>query len=193
MVASEPRLAIASALLVLSLVFRRSGVIRAFTVLPMIHAAFNSLELAGELIALEDAGGKNWGSTASERANAIRVDPAVNVCKQLQAVLTAFAGAEGFRSLLTRALTVAKTQEPLLLTVSIREDGSVAGLETSSAPSGEAQKKKTRYESKGVHLVAELLDLLVIFVGQSLTIQLVRSAWPDARPGEIRMRIEDQP
>ena len=127
------------------------------------------------------------------RADARRVDDTVRVCEKLQGVLTAFAGAAGFRSLLTRALTLAKAQNPLLAGVSVQEDGSLAGHETLPAPPINARKKKSGNGSGGQFLVAQLLDLLTILIGEPLMLQLVRSAWPGASPGETRTRTEDTP
>lgn len=127
-----------------------------------------SIHMAQRLLALEEAGGKG-------------PENVVLVCQKLSVVLQAFAGKEGFRSLLSRALTLAKAQDKALAAVIVGEDGSLTGLDRICGESGAAAQI----------LVAQLLDLLIIFIGEPLTAQLVHSAWPDASPGALFPRSED--
>ncbi len=145
-----------------------------------------SLDLARTLLTLEAAGGKKKGGKRSVGTAASHADHAVRVCEKLRTVLTAFAGTAGFRSLLTRSLTLAKAQEPLLAAVQVLEDGSLAGLEKvrGDSSTGAAETAGTG----GQILVAQLLDLLVIFIGEPLTLQLVRSAWPDVPTSALSSR-----
>lgn len=137
-----------------------------------------SLDLARRLLALEAAQGKT-----PEGVGSLREVHAVRVCEKLRAVLTAFAGSAGFRSLLTRALALAKAQQASLGPVQILEDGSLRGLERVDGAKSKG--------AGGQVLVAQLLDLLVIFIGEPLTLQLVRSAWPDIPAGTLRSSTED--
>ena len=154
--------------------------------LPMHPVSSTSLDLAHKLLTIEDAEVKKHSTASAVGAGPNRVDHTVQVCGKLQGVLTTFAGDSGFRSLLARALTLAKVQDALLAGVSIGVDGSLAGFETLPAPSITAKKKKNADGSGGVLLVAQLLDLLVVFIGEPLTLQLVSSAWPHASFGEAR-------
>lgn len=127
-----------------------------------------SIQMAQKLLALEEARGKG-------------PDSVVLVCEKLSVVLEAFAGKEGFRSLLSRAVTLAKAQDKSLAPVIVGEDGLLTGLDRICGESGAAAQI----------LVAQLLDLLIIFIGEPLTAQLVRSAWPDALPGVLFSGSED--
>jgi hypothetical protein len=81
----------------------------------------------------------------------------------------------GFRSLMARAMALATAEAPCLKSVQVRADGSLEGFDAArlrqeAVPGGEA----------GVVVVAQLLGLLVTFIGEPLTLRLVRDAWPDA-------------
>lgn len=152
-----------------------------------------SLDLARGLLALEAARGKNVAG-GSVQPGAGKMDDAVRVCEKLRAMLTSFAGAAGFRSLLGRALTLARAQEPLLAGVHVLEDGTLTGLETvSPEKSATPAKHGARTGVAGELIVAHLLDLLGIFIGEPLTHQLVRSAWPDVPAHALRLKTEDTP
>jgi len=93
------------------------------------------------------------------------------------------AGVAGFRVLLMRALTLGKAQSAPLTVISVQQDGSLKGFnELSPQVASEA----------GLVLMTELLGLLVAFIGDALTMQIVRNAWPElntfgtAAPGEIK-------
>jgi hypothetical protein len=139
-----------------------------------------SLALARRLLALEAARENSSAGVGGRLVDTVRV------CEKLRSVLTAFAGTAGFRSLLTRALALAKAQEPSLAGLQVLEDGSLAGFEKVGA-------EKSKGAAGGQVLVAQLLDLLIVFIGEPLTLQLVRSAWPDAPASAIRSRTEDSP
>ena len=99
---------------------------------------------------------------------------AVRVGEKLRLPLARLAGEAGFRSLMSRALAMAKAEVPSLVAVQVRADGSLEGLdgrgnEQDAAVAGEA----------GVVVVAQLLGLLVTFIGEPLTLRLVRDTWPD--------------
>jgi hypothetical protein len=99
----------------------------------------------------------------------------LRVCEKLRLPLSKLAGDAGFRSLLSRAVAMAKSEVPSLAAVQVRADGSLAGLDEfpldQNAGAG---------DDDGVMIVAQLLGLLVTFIGESLTLRLVRDAWPNA-------------
>lgn len=106
---------------------------------------------------------------------------AFSVCEKLRQPLTTFAGAAGFRSLLARALVLAKAEAPLLESVQLKPDGSFAysaELETQLGTNGGARA--------GAVLVGELLGLLITFIGEALTLRLVHDVWPNAALKEPR-------
>ena len=118
-------------------------------------------DLAQRLLACETAAGKT--SEPSELA-------AFRVCARLRQPLITLAGVAGFRSLLSRALTLARAEAPSLGAVQIAADGSLQGLEdlrpqVDAVETGEA----------GIILITQLLGLLVRVVGEATTLQLVTS------------------
>lgn len=105
----------------------------------------------------------------------------VRVCEKLRCSLTAMAGLDGFRALLSRALTLAKAEFPALWAVSVNRDGSIENLDgVSGASSGVEPDSKHAVADGGVILIAQLLGLLVLFIGEGLTVQLMEDLWPAA-------------
>jgi hypothetical protein len=117
-------------------------------------------ELAHRLLAYEGA---------RENDEKVNVLAFVLVVDKLRRPLVTLAGLAGFRSLLARALTLAKTQTPGLEGAQIEPDGSLTGL----------GDNEVQIEEPGAILVAQLLGLLVTFIGEHLMLTLVRDAWPD--------------
>jgi hypothetical protein len=138
-----------------------------------------SRDLARRLLAKESARGKNSG------AGGTALPPAVRVCEKIRTVLTTFAGVAGSRSLLARAVTLAAARAPGLKGVTVMPDGSLSGVERVDNGKIGSGKKGVAGGWEEV-LVAQLLDLLVTFVGEGLMLQLVRQAWPDLPAGELR-------
>jgi hypothetical protein len=58
--------------------------------------------------------------------------------------------------------------------VQVNEDGSLAGLEAVRAQTDPAE-----FLEGGVVLLSRLLGLLVAFIGENLTLRLLREAWPN--------------
>ena len=103
---------------------------------------------------------------------------AVRVIEKLRVSLTRFAGPEGFASLLRRALALARVDTPALGAVTFNPDGSLDGLAGLASDAGNGGPEAV------VGIVAHLLGLLVTFIGEPLTLRIVRESWPDARLGE---------
>ena len=118
-------------------------------------------DLALRLLAYEDAAGK--ASEPTEFA-------AFRVCAKLRQPLTTLAGAAGFRSLLSRALTLARAEAPSLSAVQVAADGSLQGLDE-VRPQVDADQTR----EAGIILIIQLLGLLVRVVGEAITLQLVTS------------------
>ena len=118
--------------------------------------------LARRLIALELARGESSPAGGAGR-----------VCDRLRVPLARLAGVAGFRSLLSRALVLAKAGNPSLHLVVVQEDGTLEGF--------------AEHGADGDAIVTHLLALLVTFIGEPLTRQLVMGAWPDA--GETDGRV----
>jgi len=120
-------------------------------------------DLARRLLAYEAVAGKT--SVPTESA-------AFRVYEKLRRHLCALAGVAGFQSLAVRALTLARAEAPSLSAVQVIADGSVQGL-------GEAEAQIDK-DDGGTILIAQLLGLLFIFIGEALTLRLLQDAWPDS-------------
>jgi hypothetical protein len=130
-------------------------------------------ELARRLIALEAP--RDAGPDASE-------SQAGRVCEKLRQPLARFAGVAGYRSLISRAVAMAKAKAPLLEPLQVQSDGSLQGFHGVEQSDGEA----------GTVVVVYLLSLLVEFIGTPLTISLVRDAWPDASLDQLEWGAEEK-
>lgn len=93
------------------------------------------------------------------------------VSDKLRRPLSSLAGTSGFQALLARALALTKTQAPVFQSLRVSLDGSLEGLNdvVRDAKSTEA----------GVLLIAKLLEILIMFIGEHLVLQLVMDVWPD--------------
>jgi len=116
---------------------------------------------------------------ASQTASAPHGHEAVLVSEKLRISLTRFAGADGFASLLRRALVLAIADLPSLQSVEIGADGCLEGFERLDANPGTGAGGR----EAAVAVTARLLELLVTFIGESLTLRLVHEAWPDTPLG----------
>lgn len=125
-----------------------------------------SRNLAQRLLAYEAVGDEN--SAPSESA-------ASRVCAKLRGPLITLAGVAGFRSLLSRALTLARAEVPSLSAVQVAADGSLRGLDELVS-----QTDKEHAREGGAILIAQLVGLLLTFIGEGLTIRLVQDVWPEA-------------
>jgi hypothetical protein len=95
------------------------------------------------------------------------------VGENLRPHLAPLMGKAGFRALLSRALALANAEVPWLRAVHIKADGSFDGLDELGAQVDPDEIFKGR-----VVLLAQLLGLLVAFIGEDLTLRLVREVWP---------------
>ncbi len=99
------------------------------------------------------------------------------VCSRLGAILSKLAGAAGYRSLLARALALAQAEAPGLKPVRVSPEGTLTGFSTVKTALNEAE-----FAGAELVLVAYLLELLNTFIGEALTLQLVKEAWPAIDP-----------
>lgn len=96
------------------------------------------------------------------------------VCEALRQPLIQLVGVAGFRSILSRALVLSHGQARWLKAVHVAANGSLEGL-------GEAHAHLAQDEiAKGeMFLVANILGLLVTFLGEDLTLGLLTEMWQD--------------
>lgn len=95
------------------------------------------------------------------------------VCEKLRAPLSMLMGTGGFRALLARALAVAAGKVGWLKAVHVKPDGTLEGfteLQAKVAPK--------EFAEGGVILVGQLIGLLVAFIGEELTLRMLRDVWP---------------
>ena len=95
------------------------------------------------------------------------------VCDKLRPQLATLMGNGGFRALLWRALVLANKEVRWLGSVHVNPDGSFDGVEELHT-----QVDAEQLAEGGVVLLGQLLGLLVAFIGEKLTVRLVREVWP---------------
>ncbi|MDP3073818.1 MAG: hypothetical protein Q8N18_26270 [Opitutaceae bacterium] len=120
--------------------------------------------LAKDLMATEGSG---------DESSETKSQAAFRVCEKLRPHLATLMGNSGYWAHLSRALALAKAEVPWLRTVRVKADGAFEGLEELQAQVG-----ADVFFEGGVVLVAQVLGLLVAFVGEDLTLRMVRDAWP---------------
>jgi hypothetical protein len=96
------------------------------------------------------------------------IPAALRVSEKLRRPLSILMGSSGFRSLLARSLTLAKAVVPGLASVQVDPDGSLQGWSDID-----------NEDQADVMVIAQLLGLLVTFIGGGLVRGLVLDAWPD--------------
>ena len=133
-------------------------------------------DLAQRLLALEASSGRAGPSAGSS---------AFFVCEKLRQSFSILAGVAGFRSLLSRALTLASDEVRWLKAVHVNADGSLEGLDDAQLTDAEIA------EGEAV-LVAQLIGLLVTFIGATLTLQLLQQAWPGESLGGLNSEPEKE-
>jgi hypothetical protein len=130
-------------------------------------------DLANRLLTYEVVDGKTSESVESVT---------LRVYEKLRQVLGGFAGVAGFQSLASRALALARTEAPSLDAVRVSADGALLGLgETGHQIDIDKDRTgESRAGEGGIILIARLLGLLHLFLGEALTFSLLRVTWPDA-------------
>lgn len=103
---------------------------------------------------------------------------AFRVCDRLRPHLATYMGSVGFRSLLSRALVLAGVEVAWLRLLQVKVDGCLEGLDKLAA-----QVSPEEMAEGGVVLVAQVLDLLTAFIGEDLTLQMLREVWSQMTPG----------
>lgn len=128
-------------------------------------------DLAERLIAYEMPG--NWSSETKIPAACLAID-------KLRPHLAKLMGNTGFSALLSRALALSIGDSPWLRPVRVKTDGSFDGFEELGT-----QIDPDEFFGGSVSLLSHLLGLLVAFIGEELTLRLVREAWPELSPTDL--------
>ena len=129
-------------------------------------AAPGMRDLAQRLLDYEAGAGKSSEPVGS---------PTLLVYEKLRQSLGEFVGAAGFQSLATRALTLATPEAPGLSVARVAADGCLHGL---GGTETQFEIDKDQVGDGGAILIARLLGLLRLFLGEALTLSLLRTAWP---------------
>jgi hypothetical protein len=95
---------------------------------------------------------------------------AFRLCEALRQPVCALAGVTGFRALLARALALARAESPNLSVVQVAANGSLKGLDEFRPQTIADQAREA-----GVILIAHLIELLLVFIGEGTTLRLVIS------------------
>ena len=125
-------------------------------------------DLAYRLLAYEAVAGKS--SEPVESAT-------IRVYQKLHQGLGEFAGVAAFQSLASRALALARAEAPSLSAARVATDGFLQGL---CELEQQLDIDKDRPGEGGIILIDCLLGLLLIFLGETLTLSLLRAKWPEA-------------
>ncbi len=121
-------------------------------------------DLAQRLLDCEAAAGDTFESSKSA---------VIRVCEKLRLPLSAIVGVADYRSLLSRALTLAKLESSGLSEVQVTSDGSLQDMGGAGS-----QSDQKRGGDGGVILLGQLLGLFLTFFGAALTLQLVEDVTP---------------
>ena len=96
-----------------------------------------------------------------------------HVSEKLRLHLATFMGNSGFHTLMVRSLALSVAEVAWLRNVRVTEDGGLEGVEGL-----QAQLDPDEFLEGRVVLLAQLLGLLVAFIGENFTLRLVREVWP---------------
>ena len=131
----------------------------------MVKPLTSTYSLAERLLALEseNPSAMETGSLETEG----------RVIEKLRFSLTRLAGGDGVAALLQRALDLASSDVPALQSVTVTNDGCLEGLEAIAADD------KDLGTATALAITAHLLRLLAAFIGEPLTVRLMREIWPD--------------
>jgi len=102
------------------------------------------------------------------------------VIEKIRQRLSTLTGAAGFRAVLARALALAADEARWLNGVHVAANGSLEGLDEVCARL--SADEVVRGEAI---FVARLIELFVTFIGDLLTVQLLRDIWPEISPDEF--------
>jgi hypothetical protein len=128
-----------------------------------------SREIARQLLAYESV----------ERGSSVDGLAAVQVCDRLRQPLSILMGPAAFRSLLGRALTLAKRNAGNLEDVKVKDNGLLEGLNEG-------------VNGAGLVIVASLVALLMTFIGQPITLRLLHDVWPTLTNDDSNLKGSDQ-
>ena len=108
------------------------------------------------------------------------------VCAKLRPQLATLMGNTGIHALLSRALARAMTEVPSLRAVEVGADGSLVAADKTGMQAAPAELARG-----DAALAAQLLGLLVDFIGENLMQRIVCEAWPVLARNDVFLRKVD--
>ena len=96
----------------------------------------------------------------------------LRVFEKLRGSLTQFIGADGFTALVRRGLALARAEVPSLETATVAADGRLQRIAKPAADLSLTVDGATA-------VTAHLLALLVTFIGEPITLRMLRQIWPE--------------
>lgn len=128
-------------------------------------------------------------SHESERSDSAepRTQVALQIPESLRPSLTTLMGNGGYRALLMRSLALASPAVPSLRSISVSVEGNLDGYQPLLETLSPEELKDGRVE-----LGAQLIGLLVAFIGEKLTLQLLGEAWPGMSDADLKLTPNDR-
>ena len=103
----------------------------------------------------------------------------MRVYERLRLQLGAPVGVDGFQTLASRALALAKSESPRLSAVQVTANGGLRGLSEAGS-----QTNADEDSEAGIILIAQLLGLFLTFLGEATTLRLIE---------DLRLQVEVRP
>ncbi len=121
-------------------------------------------------------------SNAMARQPQAVIDLSLLLWEQLAGELTSLIGQRGFASLYKRSLALAGASYPCLLATAapVAFDAPFADLKLCLHRCEEQQRGQA--SQANIALLTTLTDMLILLIGELLTINILRSAWGDTAP-----------
>jgi hypothetical protein len=135
-------------------------------------------DFAKRLIDYEARGSKSLKSATSD---------AFDVCEKLRPPFVILMGNAGFRALLARALVLAGDEVSWLRAVHVKSNGALEGWAEIQPP-----LSADTFLAGRIELVAQMLGLLVAFIGENLTLRLVHEVWPKMPLDDLELDNEEK-
>jgi len=111
--------------------------------------------------------------TAGSMAPDNNLPAAFHALQRLRPRLATLMGNAGLRGLLSRSLALSGEEIHWLRAVHVKSDGSLTGLQQLHV-----EVPPEQFLEGAVELLVHLLRLLVVFMGESLTLRLMSETWP---------------
>jgi len=136
----------------------------------------NMLKLAKRLVLSE---------TKDSSSHQSKIEAGFTVCEKLRQELVTLSGISGVCALLNRTVQLLHKEDVAGLgIVKIRSDGSVERAEIIRGAGDQGAS-----ERDPVILPAQLLDLLVTLIGETLAVQIVRTVWPEVELADMKKDV----